>query len=78
MSESSSPSQSQAPSGLQDNGFTPGDGFFTQVKNILNIVTGRMTEEGKEQFRIARDDRNEEADIKRCEEQRDYLLNYSE
>ncbi|QKX58999.1 uncharacterized protein TRUGW13939_06128 [Talaromyces rugulosus] len=77
MSESDSPSQSQAPVAPKDTGYTPGDGFFTQVKNILNIVSGRMTTEGKEQFRIARDDRNEEADCKRCEEQRDYLLRYS-
>lgn len=78
MSESDSPSKSQVPADPKDNGFTPGDGFFTQVKNILNIVSGRMTKEGQEQFRIARDDRNEEADCKRCEDQRDYLLRYSE
>jgi inner membrane protease ATP23 len=78
MSESDSPSQSQAPAAPKDTGYTSGDGFFTQVKNILNIVSGRMTKEGQEQFRIARDDRNEEADCKRCEEQRDYLLRYSE
>ncbi|RHZ58467.1 mitochondrial inner membrane protease ATP23 [Aspergillus thermomutatus] len=36
-----------------------------------------MTDEGKEQFRTARDIRNEAADCKRCEDQRDYLLQYS-
>lgn len=62
----------------KDTGFIPGDDIWTQWRNIFAILTGKMTEEGKEQFRIARDIRNEAADCKRCEEQRDYLLKYSE
>jgi inner membrane protease ATP23 len=37
-----------------------------------------MTLEGQEQFRLAKDIRNEAADCKRCEDQRDYLLQFSE
>lgn len=36
-----------------------------------------MTDKGKEQFRVAQDIRHEAADCKRCENQRDYLLQYS-
>lgn len=36
-----------------------------------------MTPEGQEQFRLAKDIRNEAADCKRCEDQRDYLLQFS-
>ncbi|KAK2762757.1 Mitochondrial inner membrane protease atp23 [Arachnomyces sp. PD_36] len=64
-------------SGAKDTGFIPGDETWTQCKNIFSILTGKMTEEGKEQFRLARDTRNEKADCKRCEDQRDFLLQYS-
>ncbi|GAD98294.1 hypothetical protein NFIA_083300 [Paecilomyces variotii No. 5] len=60
-----------------DTGYIPGDDAWTQWRNIFSILTGKMTDEGKEQFRVARDIRNEAADCKRCEEQRDYLLQYS-
>jgi inner membrane protease ATP23 len=58
-------------------GYTPGDDFSTQWRNIFSILTGRMTPEGQEQFRLAKDIRNEAADCKRCEDQRDYLLQFS-
>lgn len=61
-----------------DTGYIPGDDTWTQWRNIFSILAGKMTDEGKEQFRIARDIRNEAADCKRCEDQRDYLLQYSE
>lgn len=61
----------------KDTGFTPGDDTWTQMKNMFSILTGNMTEEGKEQFLLARDIRNEESDCKRCEDQRDYLIKYS-
>ncbi|OAX78050.1 mitochondrial inner membrane protease ATP23 [Emergomyces africanus] len=60
-----------------DTGFLPGDDTWTQMKNMFSIMTGKMTEEGKEQFLLARDIRNEESDCKRCENQRDYLIKYS-
>lgn len=60
-----------------DTGYISGDDTWTQWRNIFSILAGKMTDEGKEQFRVARDLRNEAADCKRCEEQRDYLLQYS-
>ena len=64
--------------GKSDTGFIPGDDVWTQFRNIYTILTGKMSAEGIEQFRVARDVRNEAADCKRCEDQRDYLLQYSE
>jgi hypothetical protein len=61
-----------------DTGFIPGDDAMTQFRNIYSILTGKMSSEGIEQFRVARDIRNEAADCKRCDEQRDYLLQWSE
>ncbi|GKZ27987.1 mitochondrial inner membrane protease atp23, partial [Aspergillus brasiliensis] len=69
-------SNSGSQSGKQDTGFLPGDDTWTQWRNIFSILAGRMTDEGKEQFRVARDIRNEAADCKRCEDQRDYLLQF--
>lgn len=73
MSDSNS-----SPTPAKDTGYTPGDDFSTQWRNIFSILTGRMTPEGQEQFRLAKDIRNEAADCKRCEDQRDYLLQFSE
>jgi inner membrane protease ATP23 len=79
MSESQPPSGSTpTPENKADTGFQPGDDTFTHWRNIFAILMGRMTDEGKEQFRVARDLRNETEDCKRCETQRDYLFQYSE
>src|SRR5215471_5017193 len=61
----------------KDTGFHPGDDAWTQCRNIFSILMGKMTDEGREQFRLARDIRNEQVDCKRCEDRRDYLLQYS-
>ncbi|KAI9773592.1 MAG: Mitochondrial inner membrane protease atp23 [Geoglossum simile] len=61
----------------KDTGYTPGEDSFSKWRNVFSILTGQMTPEGKEQFRLARDLRNEEADCQRCEKQRDYLFKYS-
>ena len=58
-------------------GYTPGDDTFTKWRNVFAILTGSMTDDGKEQFRVDRDARNEASDCTRCEKQRDYLLQYS-
>lgn len=72
-------SGADAPSnGKSDTGYVPGDDTWTQFRNMYSILTGKMSAEGIEQFRVARDIRNEAADCKRCEDQRDYLLQYSE
>lgn len=60
-----------------DTGYIAGDDSWTQWRNIFAILTGNMTAEGIDKFRVARDIRNEAADCKRCEDQRDYLLQYS-
>ncbi|EAL93054.1 mitochondrial inner membrane protease ATP23 [Aspergillus fumigatus Af293] len=72
----SQPCSTPSTRGKSDSGYIPGDDTWTQWRNIFAILTGQMTDEGKEQFRIARDIRNEAADCKRCEDQRDYLLQY--
>ena len=61
----------------KETGFTSGDDGYTRWSNWFSLLTGKLTAEGKEQYRIARDDRMEDADCKRCEKQRDYLLQYS-
>lgn len=77
MSDPQSSSELPAPEKGADTGFQPGDDTFTHWRNIFNILTGKMTAEGREKFRIARDLRNETEDCKRCDDQRDYLLQYS-
>lgn len=60
-----------------DTGYVPGDDLFTRCRNYFVGITGGMTEEGIKQYRIDRDIRNEDKDCRRCEEQRDYILQYS-
>jgi hypothetical protein len=78
MPDSQSPGAAAPPANKPDTGYIPGNDTWTQFRNIYSILTGKMSAEGIEQFRVARDIRNEAADCKRCEEQRDYLLQYSE
>lgn len=78
MPDSQSPGAAASPVDKPDSGYIPGDDTWTQFRNIYSILTGKMSAEGIEKFRVARDVRNEVADCKRCEEQRDYLLQYSE
>ena len=61
----------------EDTGYIPGDDGYTKWRNWFSLLTGKMTVQGQEQYRIARDERMEEADCKRCEKQRDFLLQYS-
>lgn len=63
--------------GSKDTGFIPGEDAWSQCRNVFAILTGKMSDEGKEQFRRAKDIRNEAVDCKRCEDQRDFLLKYS-
>ena len=65
------------PSSPPETGYTPGDDGFTRWRNTFNLLLGRMTEEGVEQYKKGRDDRYEEQDCKRCEKNRDWLLQYS-
>ncbi|RDW59656.1 putative mitochondrial inner membrane protease atp23 [Coleophoma cylindrospora] len=45
--------------------------------NYFNILTGRMTDDGKDAFREDAYIRNEARDCKKCEEWRDYVMEYS-
>ena len=58
-------------------GYIPGEDSATRWRNFFSLLTGQMTDEGKEQYRKDRDLRYEETDCKRCEKHRDYLLKYS-
>jgi inner membrane protease ATP23 len=78
MADSKLPESQTKSTTPNDTGYIPGDDLSTQCRNIFAIMMGKMSDEGKEQFRTAKDIRNEAADCKRCEDQRDYLLKYSE
>ena len=62
---------------VKNTGYTSGDDGVTRWRNWFSLLTGNMSEQGKELYRKERDQRMEEADCKRCETQRDYLLEYS-
>jgi inner membrane protease ATP23 len=70
-------SENQKPDNPESTGFIPGEDAGTRWRNWYAILTGKMNEKGLEQYVQARDLRNEEADCKRCEKQRDYLLQFS-
>lgn len=71
------PQSNNANANAKNTGYTPGDDFFAQWRNIFSYLSGNMTPQGMEQFRVAKDLRNEASDCKRCEDQRDYLIKYS-
>lgn len=58
-------------------GYVSGDDLSTRYGNYFRLAFGRMTEEGAQQWKLDRDERNKEADCARCEKHRDYLLMYS-
>ncbi len=58
-------------------GYYPGEDSWSRWRNIFGILSGQMTEEGKQQYKLAKDIQNEAADVKRCEKYRDYLFKYS-
>ena len=60
-----------------NNGYIEGDDAYTRWRNWISLLTGKMNEQGIKQYVEARDTRMEEADCKKCEKQRDYLLQYS-
>lgn len=75
--DSMATSDDQKPNNPKSTGFIPGDDAGTRWRNWYAVLTGKMNEKGREQYVEARDTRNEEADCKRCEKQRDYLLQFS-
>jgi hypothetical protein len=78
MSSSTDPSPPALPSVKpQENGYESGDDANTRWRNWFSLLLGRMTEEGKKQYRHDRDVRFEAKDCARCEKWRDFCLNYS-
>ena len=70
-------SESQQPDSPGSTGYVPGEDAGTRWRNWFAILTGKMDKKGLQQYVEARDIRNEEADCKRCEKQKDYLLQFS-
>ena len=68
---------SKTPSHSEETGYTFTDDPWIRWRNTFNYLTGRLTEEGFRQYKQGRDDRMELYDCKRCEDERDYLLQYS-
>lgn len=68
------PSKASEP---KDTGYTPGDDSGTRWRNTMNLLLGRLTDEGVAQYKKGRDDRYEKEDCKRCEKHRDFMLKYS-
>ena len=58
-------------------GYTPGEDSTTRWRNFFSLLAGNMTPEGKAQYKRDRDIRHEDADCRRCEKHRDFLLKYS-
>lgn len=65
------------PSEPKDTGYTPGDDSGTRWRNTFNLLLGRLTDEGRAQYKKGRDDRYEKEDCEKCEKHRDYVLKYS-
>lgn len=61
----------------RDTGYSPGDDRATRWRNTFNLLLGRMTDEGRAQYKKGRDDRYEKQDCERCEKYRDYMFAYS-
>lgn len=81
MSDGDSPSPANAlnnsSSDPHDTGYTFTNDPWIRWRNTFRYLTGQLTEEGNRQYRKGRDDRFAAADCKSCEDQRDYLLQYS-
>lgn len=76
-SPATSTSSTDRVSRIQHTGYTFTDDPWIRWRNTWRYVTGGLTEEGVKQYQKGRDDRMEESDCRRCEEQRDYMLQYS-
>lgn len=61
----------------QDTGYEFTDNPWIRWRNTWRYVTGNLTPEGEAQYAKGRNDRLERDDCQRCEQQRDYLLQYS-
>lgn len=67
----------EQPSTPADTGYVRGDGAWTHWRNTFALLTGRLTPEGRQQYREDKDRRFEKEDCARCEKYRNFLLSYS-
>ena len=68
----SSPTSTPGP-----NEFLPSDTSMNRFRNFYRMATGKMSTEGQKKYWNDADLRYEAIDCKRCESQRDWLLQYS-
>ena len=74
---SSGPSKPPEAVPSPDTGYTFTDDPWIRWRNTYRYFTGGLTEEGVKQYREGRDARMEASDCRKCEQNRDYLLQYS-
>jgi inner membrane protease ATP23 len=76
MATTETPDPSKAPSTAGAD-FLPGGDTWTRWRNFYRMASGRMSPEGQKKYWHDADVRYEAIDCKRCETQRDWLLQYS-
>ncbi|KAI9791078.1 MAG: Mitochondrial inner membrane protease atp23 [Peltula sp. TS41687] len=76
-SPSSNPLPEKTTTTTTETGYIPGNDAWTRWRNTFMLLTGRLTDEGRAQYRHDRDTLFEKQDCQRCEKHRDYLLQYS-
>ena len=79
MATNDLPDASKAPNPSSTAGadFVPGGDMWTRWHNFYRMASGRMSPEGQKKYWHDADVRYEAVDCKRCESQRDWLLQYS-
>lgn len=82
MTESSKPSPQSSPDSpvsdtIAGHDFLPSDSIYSRFKNFWRMASGSMSPDGQKQYWEDADRRYSEIDCRRCESQRDYLLQYS-
>ncbi|RMZ89356.1 hypothetical protein DV736_g3415, partial [Chaetothyriales sp. CBS 134916] len=70
-------SKASTGSGVSGADFLPSDSMVNRFKNFYRMATGNMSAQGQKQYWEDADSRFSAMDCKRCEDQRDYLLQFS-
>ena len=73
MADSSKPT----PTSVGGADFLPSDTLSNRFKNFYRMFSGSMSSAGQKQYWEDADERYSKTDCKRCEDDRDYLLQYS-
>jgi inner membrane protease ATP23 len=77
MATSETPDSATAAHSAAGADFLPGSDVWTRWRNFYRMASGRMSPEGQKKYWHDADVRYEAVDCKRCETQRDWLLQYS-